>query len=171
MKGIRGIAIILATLLLIFSFTFCCHADECSKLTIYQDSSGKEGVQNQLGEWVIPPIYDMISIFDMISDDGIYWVFIETGADNPAKMGLIDTKRGIAIPAHYDEILIGDELIVAFDYTTHVYDIFNKEWRLIYTLPGKYDYVVPNGAYHVDVVDYDGNIHTIQVPSYLGTAN
>jgi len=104
----------------------------------------------------------------MISyNDEIYWVFIKTSADNTFMMGLIDTKRGLAIPAHYDEILIGDELIVAHDPSTHVYDIFEKEWKLIYTLSGEYDYVIPNGGSHVDIVDINSNIHTIRIPSYL----
>lgn len=151
--------------LFLVSFSFCCYADGSPQLTICKDSSGKDGVQNELGEWVIPPIYDMISY-----DSNVYWVFIGTGADNPAMVGFIDTTRGIAVPAHYDEILIGDELIVAYSSLSHVYDIFDKDGRLVYTLPGIYDYVVPNGANHVDVVDLDANIHTIEIPSYLVTA-
>lgn len=84
-------------------------------------------------------------------------------------VGIIDTSQGFAIAAHYDEILIGDSLIVAYDPLTHVYDIFDRQCRLIYTLPGKYDYVVPNGECCVDVVDLDAGIYTIKIPSYLIT--
>lgn len=148
--------------LFLMSFSFCCYAEDSPKLSICQDSSGKEGLQNELGEWVIPPIYDMVSY-----DGNVYWVFIKR-ADNEQKLaGMIDTSHGFAIPAHYDEILIGDELIVAYDPLTHVYDVFDRQCRLIYTLPGEYDYVVPNGDNCVDVVDIDGNIHTIRIPSYL----
>ena len=51
----------------------------------------------------------------------------------------------------------------------YVYDIFDRQCRLIYTLPGKYDYVVPNGECCVDVVDLDAGIYTIKIPSYLIT--
>lgn len=129
-----------------------------------QDSSGKEGVQNDLGEWIIPPIYDEVSY-----DGNVYWVFIERNDNEQKLVGIIDTSQGFAIAAHYDEILIGDSLIVAYDPLTHVYDIFDRQCRLIYTLPGKYDYVVPNGECCVDVVDLDAGIYTIKIPSYLIT--
>ena len=58
---------------------------------------------------------------------------------------------------------------MAYDPLTHVYDIFDRQCRLIYTLPGKYDYVVPNGECCVDVVDLDAGIYTIKIPSYLIT--
>lgn len=132
--------------------------------TICQDSSGKEGVQNDLGEWIIPPIYDEVSY-----DGNVYWVFIERNDNEQKLVGIIDTSQGFAIAAHYDEILIGDSLIVAYDPLTHVYDIFDRQCRLIYTLPGKYDYVVPNGECCVDVVDLDAGIYTIKIPSYLIT--
>ena len=145
-------------------FSFCCYADDSPKLMICQDSSGKEGVQNDLGEWIIPPIYDEVSY-----DGNVYWVFIERTDNEQKLVGIIDTSQGFAIAAHYDEILIGDSLIVAYDPLTHVYDIFDSQCRLIYTLPGKYDYVVPNGECCVDVVDLDAGIYTIKIPSYLIT--
>ena len=147
--------------LFLMSFSFCCYAEDSPKLSICQGSSGKEGLQNELGEWVIPPIYDMVSY-----DGNVYWVFIETAGNEQRLAGMIDTNRGYAIPVHYEEILIGEELIVAYDPLTHVYDVFDRQCRLIYTLPGEYDYVVPNGENCVDVVNFDGNIHTIQLPSY-----
>ncbi len=159
-------ALALLTIFAITLSTFSCHADDIDPFGICQDSSGKEGVKDERGEWVIPPVYDMISF-----NGSVYWVFVEVGADQSPLMGLIDPKRGVAIPAHYEEILLDDELIVAYDASTGFYDIFDSEWRLIYMLSGEYDYVVPNGANHVDVVDMDGAIHTIQIPRYLVSAD
>lgn len=164
MNRIRSFAKASIFLFLLF-FSFCCYADASPKLSIRQDSSGKEGVQNELGEWIIPAIYDEVSY-----DGNVFWVFIKR-ADNEQKLiGMIDTSCGFAIPAHYDEILLGDALIVAYDPLTQVYDVFDRQCRLIYTLPGEYDYVVPNGDCCVDVVDLDANIYTIQIPSYLLTS-
>ncbi len=159
MKKIRNIAIVLAAMLLLLPL--CAQAKDGSELNICRDASGREGVQNELGEWIIPPIYDMISY-----NDEVYWVFLERDEGRTPLMGLIDMARGIAIPAHYDEIRVGDELVVAYDATMHLYDIFDQEWRLIYTMPCVYDYVLPNGAAHLDVADIDANYFTIPVPRY-----
>lgn len=161
MHNKRQVLWILSVILGVVLCTCNCNADEMGNNRIKQDDSKKEGVQNTSGEWIIPPVYDSV-----VYNDGIYWVFINIDIDKPSMMGLIDIEQGYAIPAHYEEILVGDDLIVAYDPVTHVYDCYDKQWRMIYVLPGTYDYVVPSGINSVDIVDTDGGIHTLHIPGF-----
>ena len=140
-----------------------CDADQSDQYndiyTICMAENHKEGVQNEAGEWIIPPIYDGVS-FDGYS----YWVWFRIKQDEPPLIGVVNFREGFAIPAYYEDILIGDGLIVAYSSLAKVYDIYDMSGRLITMLSGDYEYITPVNENTIEIIDQDLNIsyYTIQ---------
>ena len=110
----------------------------------------KEGVKDEAGEWIIPPIYDEVSY-----DGYSYWVVHRIRQYEPPLIGVVNIQQGFAVPAYYEDILIGDGLIVAYSSLTQVYDIYDMSGKLITMLSGDYEYITPVNENTLEIIDQD----------------
>ena len=169
MNSIRKKYLLLVfTTLFAISSLYICNADQSDRLDNYRivaADNSKEGIMNEFDEWVVPPIYDTITY-----DGYSYWVFFRTWQEAPELMGVINFVQGFAIPVCYEDILIGDDLIVAYSSLNSVYDIYDMNGKLISALSGEIEYVTPVDANTLELIDQDLDITHVTVKKFWGTS-
>ena len=122
-----GIVVLVIVLLTVQCFAETADRDYVLGETVFILSSddGKIGVKCIDETWLINPIYDDISF-----DGNVFWVFQSKGltglSENQMWLGFYNPNTGLTIPPQYDEIRIGQPLIVAWS-SSEGWDVFDPE--------------------------------------------
>jgi hypothetical protein len=101
------------------------------------DASGKQGIIDKAGKWIIDPQYDYI----YAPKNGYRIVYKEN------KYGLLDNSMQLTLPVEYDKITLSnegvvlrkgnDQKLIAYDFKTIIYPFVYDELNDIYYNSGK----------------------------------